>query len=65
MMAVTWILGKGSKLAYRNPIKIKPGRKEAERHKTNLIVFIVSVSRNVKLQATVNSLKDKHLDETT
>lgn len=43
---------------YRNPIKIKPGRKEEEeRCKTNLIL-ITSVSRNVKLQAKVNCLKE-------
>lgn len=30
MMAVTWILGRGSKVGYRNSIRIKPGRKEEE-----------------------------------
>lgn len=64
-MAVTWILGRGSKVGYRNPVKIKPGRKEEERSKTNFIVFMMSVSRNVKLQAKVDCLKDKHLEETT
>lgn len=64
-MAVTWILGRGSKVSYRNPVKIKPGRKEEERSRTNFIVFMMSVSRNVKLQAKVYCLKDKHLEETT
>lgn len=64
-MAVTWILGRGSKASYRNPIKMKPGRKEKERSKTTLIVFMMSVSRNVKLQAKANCLKDKHLEDTT
>lgn len=64
-MAITWILGRGSKVGYRNPVKIKPGRKEEERSKTNFIVFMMSVSRNVKLQAKVDCLKDKHLEETT
>lgn len=64
-MAVTWILGRCSKVGYRNPVKIKPGRKEEERSRTNFIVFMMSVSRNVKLQAKVDCLKDKHLEETT
>lgn len=65
---ICWIMDDGSCLyigkrfrtrGYRNPIKIKPGRKEEEeRHKTNLIVLITSVSRNVKLQAKVNCLKE-------
>lgn len=39
-MAVTWILGRGSEVGYRNPVKIKPGRKEEERSKTNFIVSV-------------------------